>query len=227
MWRAILVLIILFATSFFPGRFGQENHPPDVKLVTPKPGSTFEWNSPVRYSITVSDKEDGDSKFDEINQTTILLEVAFVPDTSSIKNSKSGRLALYAMLGSNCMNCHSFNTKLIGPSFKDISSRYSDLSGLQTLIKHVKEGSKGVWGDIVMPSHPELSNEQIGDMVKWILNSNKHNDINFYIGTEGSFRLSRPPSYSKSSAISVTAGYMDHDHTIGEHSIFLKGVVAH
>src|SRR5438270_10479024 len=39
----------------------QSNQPPVVKIITPANNSTFAWNEPIRYTITVSDKEDGES----------------------------------------------------------------------------------------------------------------------------------------------------------------------
>src|SRR4051794_21550149 len=59
----------------------QENHPPVVKIVAPKNNSVYEWNTPLKYTITVSDPEDGDSKFDEIASTEVFLEVKYVADT--------------------------------------------------------------------------------------------------------------------------------------------------
>jgi hypothetical protein len=38
------------------------NHPPAVKIVSPKANDAYEENSRVRYEINVSDREDGESK---------------------------------------------------------------------------------------------------------------------------------------------------------------------
>jgi hypothetical protein len=45
------------------------NHPPTVKIQSPKANDTYAENAQVRYEIDVSDAEDGDSKFQEINPT--------------------------------------------------------------------------------------------------------------------------------------------------------------
>src|SRR5438067_9168021 len=44
----------------------QSNQPPVVKIITPANNSAFPWNEPIRYTITVSDKEDGESEYQEI-----------------------------------------------------------------------------------------------------------------------------------------------------------------
>jgi hypothetical protein len=71
--------------------------------------------------ITVSDKKDGDSKFDEINDREVLLEIRRVMKSKST-SSKVGTNdpGLTVIMTSNCINCHNFNSKSIGPSFYEI-----------------------------------------------------------------------------------------------------------
>src|SRR5437868_7195381 len=97
----------------------QQNNPPLVKLTVTN-GLTVAPNSVVRYAISISDKEDGETKYDEITSNEILLSATSPSDTGSVN-----RLVLHSMMASNCMNCHAFTTKLIGPSFTDISKRYA------------------------------------------------------------------------------------------------------
>jgi cytochrome c len=178
----------------------QENHPPLVKIEAP---STASAGSALRYTISVSDKEDGDTKYDEINPNEILLQVQV---GSGKKNDVS---ALHSMMASNCMNCHAFRSKLIGPSYIDISNKYS-VADASTLAKHVKDGSKGVWGDIVMPTHPELADEKISEMVNWILKYKDHKNVEYYLGKEGLVQL------KNKGTIVLTATYLDHQQTMGE-----------
>ena len=194
-------LIFVVAASLF---LFQENHPPVVRITAP---STAKVQSPVSYSISVSDKEDGDTKFDEINPNEILLQVQYGDNAK-----KNDVTALHSMMTSNCMNCHTFRSKLIGPSYFDISNKYSSANAA-SLIKHVKEGSKGVWGDIVMPTHPELPDEEIGKMVNWILEYKNDKAIDYYLGKEGSFQPLKPGT------ILLTASYLDHNKTLGEHRL--------
>src|SRR4051794_21307808 len=108
----------------------QENHAPLVKITVPKNNSFFEWNSPLKYAVTVSDAEDGDSKFDEITSNEVLLQVRYIADSSKLagelNRTEKIETGLAAMRTSNCLNCHDFNSKLIGPSFYEINKRYSD-----------------------------------------------------------------------------------------------------
>jgi cytochrome c len=71
---------------------------------------------------------------------------------------------------SGCTACHSVDKKLIGPAYKDVAAKYRGNKGAEAdLIKKVKAGSKGVWGDIPMTPNAHVKDEDIKTMVQWIL----------------------------------------------------------
>ncbi|MBY0444034.1 MAG: c-type cytochrome [Burkholderiales bacterium] len=70
----------------------------------------------------------------------------------------------------NCLACHSVETKVVGPAFKDIASKYKNKpAALKSLMAKVKNGGGGVWGTIPMPPNPQVSPDEIKTMVTWIL----------------------------------------------------------
>ena len=70
----------------------------------------------------------------------------------------------------NCMACHAMDKKLIGPSYKDVASKYaSDKDAVAKLSKKVREGGVGAWGQIPMPANPQVSADEAVTLVKWIL----------------------------------------------------------
>ncbi len=74
------------------------------------------------------------------------------------------------MQKSDCLSCHSKNQKIVGPSFQDIAKKYQkDTDALSHLTKSVKNGGSGHWGDLPMPPHPTLNEEEIKKMVSGIL----------------------------------------------------------
>ena len=74
------------------------------------------------------------------------------------------------MQKSDCLSCHAQNQKIIGPSFRDIATKYQkDPNALSKLIKAVKNGSSGQWGAIPMPPHPTLSEDEIKKIITGIL----------------------------------------------------------
>lgn len=69
-----------------------------------------------------------------------------------------------------CMSCHQVDKKLVGPAYKDVAAKYrGDKTAEAKLIKKVKEGGKGVWGDIPMPPNAQVKDEDIKAIVQWIL----------------------------------------------------------
>ncbi|WP_229215964.1 carbohydrate-binding protein [Dyadobacter frigoris] len=76
------------------------------------------------------------------------------------------------MSKSDCKVCHQPNTKSVGPSFADVSNKYKGQSGaLEKLVKKVREGGSGVWGEVAMAAHPALPVADAEVIVKYILNS--------------------------------------------------------
>ena len=71
---------------------------------------------------------------------------------------------------SGCLACHTVDKKLVGPTYKDIAAKYrSDKGAEAKLIKKVKVGGKGVWGDVPMSPNAHVKDEDIKTMVQWIL----------------------------------------------------------
>jgi cytochrome c len=71
---------------------------------------------------------------------------------------------------SGCMVCHGIDKKLIGPAYKEIAAKYRGDKGAEaSLVKKVKGGSKGVWGQVPMPPNAHVKDEDIQTLVKWVL----------------------------------------------------------
>lgn len=71
---------------------------------------------------------------------------------------------------SGCNTCHRMEEQAIGPSYQAIASRYGpDTEQFVQLVKKVKEGGTGVWGEIPMNPHPQLAEQDIRNMLRYIL----------------------------------------------------------
>ncbi|MEL7002455.1 MAG: c-type cytochrome, partial [Bacteroidota bacterium] len=72
--------------------------------------------------------------------------------------------------GSDCIACHMDNQKLVGPSYKEVAEKYkNEENAKEQLVKNIIEGASGVWDDVAMPAHPQLSKEDVSQMVDYIL----------------------------------------------------------
>jgi cytochrome c len=70
----------------------------------------------------------------------------------------------------NCLACHAASTKLVGPSFKDISGKYAKEEGAaDKLAQKIQKGSQGVWGPIPMPANPQVNSEEAAALARWLL----------------------------------------------------------
>jgi len=72
---------------------------------------------------------------------------------------------------SNCFSCHAIDHKLVGPAYDEVAKHYAGQGDaiVATLVKKVKMGGAGNWGEVPMTAHPELSDADASLMVKWIL----------------------------------------------------------
>lgn len=70
----------------------------------------------------------------------------------------------------SCLACHQVDKKVVGPAYKDVAAKYKgDKTAEAKLVKKVKEGGKGVWGEIPMPPNSQVSDADIKTIVHWIL----------------------------------------------------------
>ncbi len=110
-------------------------------------------------------------------------------DTSFSEKEPFG---LSLLKNSDCFNCHNFSSRLIGPSFQEIAERYSGKSS-DDIARHITDGSRGIWGQVVMPSHPEISADHAKQITRWIIKNGLNKNVNYLRGQEGSFRIAVPP----------------------------------
>lgn len=84
--------------------------------------------------------------------------------TSSVFAEDASELAK----AKNCMACHSVDTKLVGPSYKDVAEKYAgEDDAVSHLAKSIKEGSSGTWGPVPMPPNA-VSDEEAEALATWI-----------------------------------------------------------
>lgn len=99
-------------------------------------------------------------------------------DSTSSLSEKKKKIELspgqQLMSKSDCGVCHLENTKLVGPSYLDISDKYDNSkSNIDKLIKSVSNGQTGTWGNVAMPGHPSLSKKDVQQMIEYILSVGK------------------------------------------------------
>jgi len=94
--------------------------------------------------------------------------VPAVDDISANPDYKKG-LALVSQ--NDCLTCHAIKETITGPAYADISAKYSGAADttLARLAQTIIKGGSGQWGAIQMTPHPDLSEADAIQMVKYIL----------------------------------------------------------
>ncbi|WP_256354116.1 MULTISPECIES: c-type cytochrome [unclassified Variovorax] len=74
----------------------------------------------------------------------------------------------------SCLACHAAATKLVGPAYKDVAAKYKDDNdAVATLVKSIRNGGSGRWGDMAMPPQPQVSEADAKKLAEWILGGAK------------------------------------------------------
>ncbi|CAG9168395.1 c-type cytochrome [Cupriavidus respiraculi] len=69
-----------------------------------------------------------------------------------------------------CVGCHQANARLVGPSWKEIATKYKGNSkAAQQLAASIKAGGSGKWGAVPMPPQPQVPDADVNALAQWIL----------------------------------------------------------
>ena len=99
-------------------------------------------------------------------------EAAAAPASSgsSLSSNPDYQKGLELIAKSDCLTCQKVGEKLIGPSYKEVAAKYeSNEENIDLLAGKIIKGGQGVWGQIPMTAHPQLSEADAKQMVKYIL----------------------------------------------------------
>jgi cytochrome c len=84
--------------------------------------------------------------------------VAFAQDVDELYKTK------------NCFACHRIDRHYHAPTFKEIAAKYASEKDVEAkLVKKIREGGSGVWGQAPMPPQPQVTEEEAVTLTRWIL----------------------------------------------------------
>lgn len=70
----------------------------------------------------------------------------------------------------DCKTCHHPTNKSIGPAHKVVAEKYEYTDDNVTMLaRRIMEGGSGVWGDVPMNPHPDLSKENAEKIARYVL----------------------------------------------------------
>jgi len=157
------------STASVPIAAGNEPANVDIDLV----GSNrtfFFPGIPVRYAVRVTDREDGSLRSGTIPASRVSVTAQYNKDGAPAGGAGSAQETGRRLIeGSDCLACHQLNRKSIGPAYVDVARKYKDSTVAARLVRKIREGGSGVWGNVAMPAHPALTDEQASAMVAYIM----------------------------------------------------------
>ena len=126
------------------------------------------------YEIIVADKQDGSTDTNTISADDVKVTFDYIPEGRDLIKATLGHqrnlepAGKKAIEASDCKACHAILDKVNGPSYTDIAKRYSkDDTGY--LVSKIIKGGGSVWGENAMSAHPQLTVEEVSQMVEYIL----------------------------------------------------------
>ncbi len=210
------------ATTELTIRVGNEM--PVINVALKGNRSFYFDNTPLNYAVTVLDKEDG-----SLNKGIRPAQVRFAVDylaegkdlallTSNSQNggdASTNNLAGKALFtNSDCKACHAMNVQSVGPTLMAVSKRYkaADDATVAMLAKKVVTGGNGNWGQNVMSAHPQHTEQQTAEMVRYILSLSA--DTPKSLPLQGNYALTQHPADKTTGSYVITASYTDRGNPV-------------
>ncbi len=165
---------------------------------------------PVTYSVQVSDKNDT-AQFDPANLYVSADYLEGFDKASMPMGHQQGAATISGrniMLSLDCKSCHKENEKSVGPAFVQVAQKYkNDPNAVGYLVKKIKNGGSGVWGEVAMAAHPTLSETDLQQVVQWVLSLANKAPVKKSLPQSGSVI---PPGDKKpNTALILSASYTD------------------
>jgi cytochrome c len=154
------------------------NEAPEVTIQLKGNNRSFYFDrSKINYAVSVKDLEDGSSgngidpsqvffSFDYLKEGR---DLALLTSNEEMTGSVANLRGKMAIAKSDCKTCHTLSEKSIGPNYNEIARRYKGKNAEKMLAAKIISGGNGNWGKNVMAAHPQHSEAEAVEMVKYIL----------------------------------------------------------
>src|SRR5690606_35790792 len=126
----------------------------------------------VEYNATVTDP-DGNEK---IVQENIFVSVDYIDQINNeedylghqeVSSTATGKALTQSM---DCKACHKEAEKSVGPSYIEVAQKYRNKNGAAAYLQgKIESGGSGVWGEVMMPAHPDMTKSESSQIVAYIM----------------------------------------------------------
>ena len=207
------------------------NEAPSVSI-TLKGNKTFYFpGTPVAYKVDIEDKDDT-AKEKDMSDLVVSADYTEGTDKAAVPQGHQTLSAAAAgknlTLSLDCKSCHKPNEKSIGPAFQDVAERYAkDPNMVPYLVQKITKGGSGKWGEVAMPAHPALKEEDIREIIGWIQTLSGGNKTIKSLPPAGSVNATLGKPEKDKGVLTITASYTDKGGNnikplTGSHSLSLR-----
>jgi len=112
-------------------------------------------------------KNNGETKL-----TTYFIRTPLIANRNKIEGAEEEELPLgFKLISKNdCKTCHNTYVKTVGPAYVDVAKKYqNNAENAAYLVGKVVNGGGGVWGEAAMTAHPNLPEQDINEMISYIM----------------------------------------------------------
>ncbi len=185
------------------------NSRPEVSIDLSGGNSSFFIKGvPIRYKVSVTDADGG-----PIDDANIFVSIDYMSGMDEANKSQGHQQVSAAVMGKaltqamDCKACHKEVGASIGPEYKAIAEKYKDNpKSMGYLQKKIVEGGTGVWGEVMMPAHPNVTLDETRQITAYIQSLVSNSVESISLPTSGS--ILAEPSEGENVMV-VTASYTD------------------
>ena len=198
------------------------NEPPHVDIDLAGSNRTFYFPGvPVAYAVSVTDREDGSLRTGRIAASRVVVTADYLKDGVVQAGEQSDSTARTAFTlaaheegrrmiqSGTCLSCHQLDRASIGPSYTEVSRKYrGDTTAVSRLARKIRSGGSGVWGSVMMPAHPQLTESQASAMAAYIMSLGQELKETPSLPTRGTYALPDSATATQG-AVVIRAAYAD------------------
>ena len=189
------------------------NDPPQLAVDVVSGNRTFFFPGvPVAYAVHVSDREDGSLENGRIKPEQVRVTAEYLPEGAPAAGTQaSPNVGRQLIEAGDCLACHKIDGKSIGPAYTAVATKYqSDTAAPARLSRKIRTGGTGVWGNVVMPPHPQLSETDAQHIVAYVLSLSEARRAAPSLPVTGEYKPPVAPNGQAQGAVVLRAEYTDH-----------------
>jgi cytochrome c len=199
------------------------NEPPRVEIdLVGSNRSFFFAGVPIRYAVRVDDREDGSLRSGRIPASRVIVSAQYLKDGLAESQLAAGHRAADApdphdagrrlVESGTCLSCHQVDQKSIGPAFTAVAQKYKGNTAATTyLVRKIRSGGSGVWGNTMMPPHPQLSEAEASRIAAYVLSFAEQRTPSLPV--RGAYTPAGAPDSAGQAVVVMRAAYTDRGAT--------------